>query len=81
MDSNYEEQKLFTHQRLAARREQAAAERALHEGRPARTNGLKQVLSYLFARTRFFHRPDRQGSEPEPQLKSPRLAVTGKDKR
>jgi hypothetical protein len=77
MDSNYEAQKNFTNQRLTARREQAAAERALREGRPARTNGLKQVFSYLFAITRFFRRPDRQGSEPEPQSK---LVVTGKGK-
>ena len=50
MDSNYEAQKQFSRQRLDARREQAAAERLLREGRPARMRGLKHLLVTLFRR-------------------------------
>ncbi|MFL7838892.1 MAG: hypothetical protein ACK2U5_19175 [Candidatus Promineifilaceae bacterium] len=51
MDSNYEAQKQFTRQRLAARREQAAAERILKEGRSPRTGGFKHFLVKLFRRS------------------------------
>ena len=74
MDSNYEAQKQFTNQRLSARREQAAAERVLKEGRPARTSGFKQFLCKLFRRS------GRQKRDLEPQSSSPRLALTGKGK-
>jgi len=67
MDSNYEAQKQFTRQRLAARREQAAAERMLREGRPARTGGFKQFLSYLLARTGHFRRSDRREEKKQEQ--------------
>lgn len=75
MDSNYEAQKQLTNQRLAARREQAAAERMLREGRPARMGGFKQFLLALFRRSR---RPEKHtGAQKSP---SARVAISGKAK-
>lgn len=75
MDSNYEAQRQFTRQRLTARREQAAAERILREGRPARMSGLKQFFAHLFRRS------DRREEKKSAQQFSPaRLAITGKGK-
>ena len=72
MDSNYEAQKQLTRQRLAARHEQAAAERALREGRSAQNGRLKQLLLYLFRQS------ERRGSKQ--QKSSPRPAIAGKGK-
>ena len=74
MDNNYEAQKQFTSQRLAARREQAAAERLLKEGRRERNGRLKQLL-YLFRRSR---RPEKHTGA---QKSTPaRLAISAKGK-
>jgi hypothetical protein len=76
MDSNYEAQKQFTRQRLASRREQAAAERLLREGRPARMSVLKQFLVTLFRRPG--SREERKRAQRSP---SGALATIGKGKR
>jgi hypothetical protein len=75
MDSNYEAQKQFTRQRLSARREHAAAERLLREGRPAGSGRLRNFLM------RLFQRPGRREVQKrEQQSSSVRLALTGKGK-
>jgi hypothetical protein len=76
MDGNYEAQKHFTNQRLAARREQAAVERALREGRSAQNGRLKQFFLTLFRRS---GSPEKHNAgKPAP---SARLAISGKGKR
>ena len=76
MDSNYEAQKQLTRQRLAARHEQAAAERALRQGRSEQNGRLKRFFLSLFRRSR---RPEkRTGERPLP---SARIAISGKGKR
>lgn len=75
MDSNYEAQNHFTRQRLDARREQAASERLLREGRPLRMGRLKQFLMSLFRRI-----GQRQEQKREQQPAPVRLAISGKSK-
>lgn len=75
MDGNYEAQRQLARQRLVARREQAAAERLLRQGRPPRMHALKQFLATLFRRS------GRQDAEKGERQASPaRLATTGKSK-
>ena len=50
MDGNYEAQKHFTRERLAARREEAAAERLLQQEGRGRPRGLRHFLVQLFRR-------------------------------
>lgn len=75
MDSNYEAQSQFTRQRLAARREQAAAERTLREGRPARSGRLKQFLVSLLRQAG--SREKQKSVQESPPVA---LATSGKDK-
>ena len=76
MDSNYEAQKQLTRQRLAARHEQAAAERALRQGRSEQNSRLKQFFLSLFRRS---GSPEKHtGAQKSP---SARLAISGKGKR
>ena len=75
MDSNYEAQKQITKQRIAARHEQARAERLLREGYPAPRRGIGQFLLQLFRRPG--HRREKKAAEAS---QSAELAVAGKGK-
>ena len=76
MDSNYEAQKHLASQRLASRREQAAAERMLRNARPVRTGGLMQLFARLFQRS-----GQRKGEKlPQRELLS-KPAIAGQGKR